>query len=404
MSKTAVPPTVPELSRAASIVGLGETDYGDDYRAQRNQPEGYTPPTPESLTKIAFARALEDSGLKLGDIDGLAVSYLYGGPSPAEVATMLDLRLRHTMTVHGIMAGPIPQVCAAIADGKCDTMAVVYAVATRSTGRTFGGMSAHPDEDAVPPSYYYFNPWGWSSQGAHWAFCWQHYRHRFGRAEEDLGQVAVQLRKNAMATPQAVMRKPMSIEDYMASRFIVKPLRLFDMCLVNDGGICFIVTRADKARDCAQPPVSVAGWGKANVKMDKLDTLIRQQLRPQCQAAGEQALQMAGLSLGDVGHFEAYDAATMHLVNHIESHGLAEPGTALDHFAAGDFAPGGRLPVNTAGGMLSGSYMHGWNHVAEAVHQLRHEAGERQTPGLEVAMTSLAQTDQVHPIIFTRGA
>lgn len=195
----------------------------------------------------------------------------------------------------------------------------------------------------------------------------------------------------------------MTITDYLGSRFIVKPLRLFDMCLVNDGGVCLIVTRADKARDVAKMPVAIAGWGKSQVRADKLDALVRCQLRDQFQDAGAQALAMAGLSLADIGHFEAYDAASMHFVNHIEGHGFAEPGTALDGFRAADFGHGGRLPVNTAGGMISGSYMHGWNHIAEIVRQLRHEAAPRQVPGLEASMFSLAETDQVHPLVLTRG-
>ena len=402
MDVRTLPAAAPELSRKMAIVGLGETDYGDDYRAARAKGEGYTAPTPESLATMAFERALADSGLDRGAIDGLGVSFMYGGPEPHEVAQMLGLKPRHLTTVFGIMAGPLPQACAAIAAGKCDTMAIVYAVATRSIGRKFGGQN-FGDESGAPASYYYYNPWGWSSQGAHWAFIWQHYRHRFDRGEDDLGQVAMQLRANAMAHPQAVMQAPMTIEDYRGSRYIVKPLRLFDMCLVNDGGLCFIVTRADKAKDCAKTPVALAGWGESVVKADKLDALIRQQLRPQFQDAGAQALGMAGLSVADIQHFEGYDASTMHLIDHIEGHGLAEPGTALDRFAAGDFAPGAALPVNTAGGMLSGTYMHGWNHVAEIVRQLRHEAGPRQTQGVEVAMSSLAQTDQVHPLVFIRG-
>jgi len=402
MRSRTLPPSSRDYSRKAAIVGLGETDYGDDYRAARNRDVATPPPTPEGLATLAFERALADSGLQRSDIDGLAVSFLYGGPEPHEMADLLDIKPRHLMEVFGIMAGPLPQVCAAIAEGKADTIAVVYAVAARSARRKFGG-DTHDDSEGTPSSYYYHHPWGWSSQAAHWAMVWQHYRHRFGLAEADLGEVAVQLRQNAMRFPQATMQAPMTIEDYMGSRFIVKPLRLFDMCLVNDGGLCFIVSRADKARDTAKTPVAVAGWSESVVKVDKFDALIRQQLRPHFQQAGAETLAMADVSLAEVGHFEAYDAATMHLVNHIEGHGIAEPGTALDEFRAGSFGPGGRMPINTAGGMLSGAYMHGWNHIAEIVRQLRHEAGPRQVPGVEVSMFSLAQTDQVHPLILTRG-
>jgi len=131
---------------------------------------------------------------------------------------------------------------------------------------------------------------------------------------------------------------------------------------------------------------------------------VRKRLRPQFEEAGRQALDMAGLALSDVGHFECYDASTMHLINHVEGHGFAAPGEGIAFCKGGGMAIGGTLPTNTAGGMLSGSYMHGWNHVAEITRQLRHEAGERQVEGVQVSMFSLAQTDQVHPLVFTRGA
>jgi hypothetical protein len=195
----------------------------------------------------------------------------------------------------------------------------------------------------------------------------------------------------------------MSLEDFMASRYIVRPLHLFDMCLVNDGAVCLIVRRADLAKDLAHDPVLVAGWGAAKIKHSKMHTLVRERLSPQLQEAGQQAFDMAGVSLTDIGHFEGYDPASIHLVNQLEGYGFLEPGSGLAAFKAGEMAVGGRLPVNTAGGMLSEAYMHGWNHVAEVVRQLRHEAGDRQIAGLEVAMSSLAQTDQAHPIIYTRG-
>lgn len=393
------------MSRKAAIVGVGETDYNVDYKAARkaskNKDPNYRPPTPESLAATAFERALADSGLQRKDIDGLSVSFLYGGPGAEETARLLGLEPRHLIENSGIMAGPLPAACAAIAEGRCDTVAMVYAVASRAMGRKFGGRVF--EEGPAPTSYYYYHPWGWSSQAAHWALIWQYYQETYGATEEDLGAVAVQLRNNAMATPHAIMQKPLSIEDYCASRYVVRPLHLYDLCLVNDGGVCLIVSRADKARDLSHTPVLVGGWGEAKILEDKLHTLVRERLQPQFREAGRQALEMAGLSLSDVQHFEGYDASTMHLINHVEGHGFVEPGAGLDFCKQGHMAIGGHLPVNTAGGMLSGSYMHGWNHVAEITRQLRHEAGERQIKDVEVSMFSLAQTDQVHPIIFIRG-
>lgn len=404
-----MPPPLRELSRKASIVGVGETDYGDDYRAQRKPPPGYQPPTTEGLAALAFERALADSGLRREDIDGLSGSFTYGGPPPADLAALLGVKPRYNVANGNIMAGPLPVVCAAIAEGKADCVAMVYAVNSRSAGRVFGG-STHPAGTntaaigyGTPASYYYYHPWGWSSQAAHWAMIFSHYQAKYGVREEDLGSVAQQVRLHASRNPAAVMQKPFTIDEYMASRYIVRPLHLLDICLVNDGAVCLIVRRADLARDMAKVPVDVAGWGEAKIKHSKLDFMVRQQLRPQMEEAGGQAFAMAGLSQADIGHFEGYDAGSIHLINQIEGYGFVRPGEGIAFCQAGGMDLAGRLPSNTEGGNLSGSYMHGWSQVAETVRQLRHEAGPRQVAGLRHAMTSLAQTDQAHPILFTRG-
>lgn len=403
-----MPPPARELSRKASIVGIGESDYAQDYRFQRKPPPGYQPPTTEGLASTAFERALADSGLSRGDIDGLTVSFTYGGPAPDEMAALLGLHPRYCISNGNIMAGPLPVVCAAIAAGKADTVAMVYAVNSRSVGRVFGG-STHlggkdPGDDyGTPPSYYYYHPWGWSSQAAHWAMIAARYLAEYGLREEDLGAVAQQVRLHASRNPAAVMQTPFTIEEYMASRYIVQPLHLLDICLVNDGAVCLIVRRANMARDMAKPAVDVAGWGEAKIKHSKLDYLVRQQLRPQMEEAGAQAFAMAKLGLDDVGHFEGYDAGSIHLINQIEGYGFVGPGEGVAFCQAGEMDLAGRLPSNTEGGNLSASYMHGWSQVAETVRQLRQQAGPRQVAGLHHAMTSLVQTDQAHPILFSRG-
>jgi acetyl-CoA acetyltransferase len=403
MTYPLIPAASADLSRKVAIVGLGETDFHLDYQAARAKRPDYVFPTPESLALTAFERALADSGLTRADVDGVSVSYLYGGPTAPETAQLLGLQPRYLLENRGIMAGPLQSVCADIAAGKCDTVAMIYAVASRSIGRQYGGKT-YAEESETPASYYYYHPWGWSSQAAHWALACQYYQTTYGTTEDDLGSVALQLRRHAQANSNAVMQTPLTLDDYRRSRFIVRPLHLFDLCLVNDGGVCLIVRRADRARDLPHAPVLVAGWGEAKTSGDKLNCLVRERLRPQLQEAGRQALAMAGISLSDVQHFEGYDASSFHLISQFEGLGFVEPGTGLQFCRDGQMAVGGSLPVNTGGGMLSGSYMHGWNHVAEITRQLRHEAGGRQVAGVEHSLFSLAETDQVHPIVFERGA
>lgn len=405
-----MPPSDRALSRKVSIVGIGETNYGADYQAERKRPEGWEPPTEESLLTKAFERALADSGLRREDIDGVTTSFTYGGPPADEVARMLGVNARFAQANGNIMAGPLPVACAAIAAGKADTIAMVFAVASRSAGRLFGGMThstgGTPDPDAeggAPASYYYYHPWGWSSQAAHWALIFAHYQWRYGVGEEDLFHVARQVREHARAQANAVMTKELTLEDYMASRYIVRPLHLFDICIVNDGAVCLIVRRADMARDLAHVPVDVAGWGYSKVRQDKMHVMVREQLRPQLQQASREALAMAGVDLAAVQHFEGYDASSFHLINQVEGIGFTAPGTGLGFCRDGQMTVGGRIPTNTSGGNLSQAYMQGWSQVAEAVRQLRHEAGRYQVPDIGVSMTNLAQTDQTHPIVYVRG-
>jgi acetyl-CoA acetyltransferase len=403
-SSLVMPPSLRELSRKAAIVGIGETDFHLDYKAERAKAPGYAPPTLEGLVTLAFERALADSGLSRGDIDGLSTSFTYGGPELPDMARMLGIAPRHMMTNGNIMAGPLPVVCAEIAAGKCDTVAMVYAVASRAIGRQYGGSTyAGAGGAGAPSSYYYYLPWGWSSQAAHWALMFRYYQETYGATEADMGAVAMQLRRNAMANPNAVMQTPISLQQYLDSRYIVRPLHLFDLCLVNDGAVCLIVRRSDMAGDLPHVPVAVAGWSAVKAKGNKMQAMVRDRLRPVMQEAGAQALGMAGVALEDVQHFEGYDASSIHLINQVEGFGFTPPGTGLAFCQEGHMAPGGRLPVNTSGGNLSGSYMHGWSQVAEVVRQLRHEAEGRQIADVRTSMMSLAQTDQAHPLIFSRG-
>ncbi|MGE3691282.1 MAG: thiolase family protein, partial [Novosphingobium sp.] len=317
------------------------------------------------MTK-ALDRALDDAGLTRDDIDGLTTSFTYGGPPPEDVARVLGLKPKFAQANGNIMAGPLPNVCAAIAEGKADTIAMLFAVASRSAGRLFGGMTfdtggvADPSgEGGAPSSYYYFHPWGWSSQAAHWSLIFSHYMWKYGKREEDLAEVAMQVRRHAMAKPNAVMQKELTLDAYMASRYIVRPLHLFDICIVNDGAVCLIVRKADMARSMKQVPVDVAGWSMAKIKQDKMHTMVVEQMRPQIAQARDEAFAMAGVTLDDIEHFEGYDASSFHLINQGEGMGFTPQGTGLDFCKDGQMTVGGRIPTNTEGGNLSYAYMQG---------------------------------------------
>jgi acetyl-CoA acetyltransferase len=392
-------PSLPaELSNTVAVVGIGDTDYGADYRAARAREPGYVPPNAESLGVQAFERALADSGLKASDIDGLVVSFLYGGPGPDEFAATVGISPSYAVPARGMM--PFLSGVEAIASGRCETIALVHAIPSRAQGRQYGGQTYG---GGGRDSYYYYHPWGWSSQAAHWATMFTNYRATYGVSESDLASVAITHRNHAALNENAIMRGALTVDDYLKSRYIVRPMHLFDMCLVNDGAVCLILRKADLASGLAHVPVLVSGWGNAHATQDKIRVMVEQRLRPQLQSAGGDALSMAKLTVSDIDHFEAYDAATIHVINQLEGYGFVAPGEGIDFVKAGHTAINGSLPMNTSGGMLSESYLQGWNLIAELVRQLRHEAGERQSGPIETAMFSFATTDSAHPIVFRRG-
>ncbi len=398
----AMPPSRGEYSRKVSIVGVGETDYAKDYQAERKRPEGWEPPTIDDLCKLAFDRAVADAGINPASIDALALHYTFGGPDPEEMTRHLGISPEKAWVNGHIFAGPLPNIAGRIMGGEAKTVAMLFGIGNRSSGRQFGG-NTYSSGMAGPSSYYYYHPWGWSSQAAHWAIMATRYFEKFGKREEDLGHVPMTVRQHAGMNNNAIMRAPFTIDEYMASRYIVRPLHLYDICLVNDGAVCLIVTTAERARDTAKVPVDVAGWSESYITQDKMRVMVDERLRPQIQAAGQEALAMAGLSIDDIGHFEGYDVASIHLVNQLEGFGFTPDGTGIDFAIDGQMTLGGRIPTNIAGGNMSANYMQGWGQVPEIVRQLRGEGGERQIAGLNASLSAMTQTDCVHPVIYTRG-
>ncbi len=148
---------------------------------------------------------------------------------------------------------PFQNALEALAAGACRTMAIVHSLPSRAIGRNYGGQTY---SGSGRDSYYYYHPWGWSSQAAHWALMFTYYAATYGATEADLGEVAVTVRSHAGRNENAIMRTPMTIDDYLASRYIVRPMRLFDLCLVNDGAVCVILTDRDRAGDRPASPRS----------------------------------------------------------------------------------------------------------------------------------------------------
>jgi acetyl-CoA acetyltransferase len=361
------------LSNIAAIAGVGETDYAVDYRKARDkivEKDAY------GYAALAFRRALDDAGIRKSEIDGLIA-----GPTLASerLGEVLGLDVRFAAQADAVNA--VMTAVTAIHSGLAECIALVYGNNQRTKGTQYGGPQADGGERYL--AYVYYAPWGLTSQGALYALMTQRYMALHAMTPAQLGEIAVAQRRFAQLNDNAIMREPLSIDDYLAARYICEPLRLNDYCLVNDGGVALVVTTSERARRMRKPPVNIAGVGRSDMNVDA--TSLRPRLMDFYHTAHTQAAAqvfgMAGIAPDDVDLVQIYDSFSSHVLFALEGFGYCGVGEAPSFIANGALGPGGRLPVNTSGGHLSESYMQGWNHQVESVRQLRGEAGARQVPG-----------------------
>jgi acetyl-CoA acetyltransferase len=214
------------------------------------------------------------------------------------------------------------------------------------------------------------------------------HQYEYGTKAEEIGAIAVSTRAWANLNPEArFYDRPLTLEDYMNSPFIVEPVRRADCCVQSDLGAAIIVTSSERAESLKQKPVYIKGigigdqareqwWNKTNYT--QVDAAF----------AGRQALTAAGVSLKDIDLAEMYDCFTTEVIFYLEDYGWCKKGEGGAFVAGGATAPGGSIPVNTFGGLLSGMYLFDFPNVVEAVRQLRGQAGDRQVKDAHVALTN----------------
>lgn len=358
----------------AAIAGVGAS------------PQGKLPgETPLSLARTALTAALDDAGLAKDDLDGLLT--MPGTTSPEGPKHYLGLGgylgvdplLTCSLVMGGATAGAlIQQAALAIDAGMANVVACVFADTARTGGSKFDAPAGRGDSWGI---------WGMFGNAANSALTAQRHMALYGTTSEQLGWVAVTCRKHASMNPAAVMRDPITVEDHQASRRIVDPLHLLDCCLISDGAVAVIVTSPERARDCRKPPVLLWGMGQGHT----LQTFEHPEwwYLPHQRDCISRAYRMAGIGPGDVDVAQLYDNFTISVLLWLEHGGFCAPGESGPFVEGGERVTfGGELPINTAGGNLSESYMQGWLHVVEGVRQVRGECGDRQVEGAEVCLVT----------------
>lgn len=378
-----------------AIVGIGYTPF--------SKASGVTTLT---LALRAIAAALDDAGLRPADVDGLATFRVGDSVLPMVVAQSLGIRdLRFHLDQFGggsVSHAMVGQAALALHAGIADTIVCYRALNARS-GFRMGG-TGRPLVDAVETQFQ--APYGYFTPPQQFAMEARAHMARYGTQPEHFGQIAVAQREFARDNERAMMRGPMTLDDYLAARFVVEPFRLFDCCLETDGAVALVLTRTERARDLRQVPVLIRGaaWGGGqNLYSNQVSDTTRT-------AAADMAprlYSMAGVGPSDFDLAELYDCFTYSVLVQLEDYGFCAKGEGGPFVASGATARGGPIPVNTHGGFLSEGYVHGLNHVAEAVSQLRRTAGARQVPDAELAL-STAQPGYVAgstaALVLRRGA
>jgi acetyl-CoA acetyltransferase len=368
--------------RPTAIAGLGITRQGRVYDHNHI-----------GFAVEAIHAALEDAGLTRADLDGLLVNpgiswsdMGMGSFQLQQAMGLRDLRFSCSMSAGGATAAAMVQHAAeAIAAGVCTTVACVFSDAplkppapAREGGSRSGSAAAYAFGRGLDAAY------GQFGVNAMYAMVARRHMHLYGTTNDHLGAVAVAERAWANRNPQAQFHDvPMTMEDYHRCRWVVEPFRLFDCCLVSNGGVAVIVTTAERARELRRPPVYIRGMAQGHPGGDPVETLTSGAVL--CKDA---ALQMAGLELNDIDVVELYDCYTFTVLVCLEDYGFCRKGEGGPFVADGKTAPGGSLPVNTGGGQLSSFYMWGMTPISEAVIQLRKDGGARQVEGAEVALVS----------------
>jgi len=377
--------------RRAVIAGVGQSQIGR--RIYRH---------PLELTIEAVLRAIADAGLTRADIDGIATYPgnldVPPGFSGVGVTELQDaLRLELSWFAGGLESpgqlGSVINAVAAVASGYANHVVCFRTVteasaqgdkgrASVTVGAGGGGGGGGPGGGVRMGGFMQWTlPYG-APSAANWIgmMAMRHF-HEFGTTREQLGQIALNGRRNAALNPNAIYTAPMALDDYLGARMISEPLCLYDCDVPADGSTAVVVSRADAAPDLRRPPVGIEAVGTAirgRPSWDQWEDLTTMA----CRDAAAMLWERTDLTPADVDVAELYDGFSFITLAWLEALGFCGHGEAGGFVDGGTrIAREGQLPLNTHGGQLSAGRLHGYGFLHEASVQLWGEAGDRQVPG-----------------------
>ncbi|TWA79573.1 acetyl-CoA acetyltransferase [Azospirillum brasilense] len=368
-----------DLSGKAAIAGVFESPRRDAPRVH-----------PFALQMDCILGALDDAGLTLKDVDGLCAAsgdWAEGGSTMdvVELAEYIGIAPTYVNSTdvggcsYILQAG---QAAAAIATGLAEVVVISYAACPRWW--PLSSPSFDPFVFPAGPGQYEI-PYAPTLISTYGLFARRH-MDLYGTTPEQLAQVAVTFREHAATNPDARLRKPITVDDVLASPMIASPLHRLDCCVVTDGGGAVVMTSRERARDLKKPPVHLVGYGAAVARTQ--NSQIPDDLTTPAALSGPRAFAMAGLTPGEIDVAQIYDAFTITPMLALEDLGFCGRGESGAFVADGNLTLGGRLPTNTDGGGLSSNHpgKRGIFTLIESVRQLRGEGPGVQVPDARIAL------------------
>jgi acetyl-CoA acetyltransferase len=370
----------PVLEKQVAITGVGQSEVTRG-----------TDRWPIDLTIDACMEAIADAGLTRADIDGVA-TWPGGGSessgfSPVGAGQLQDALRLHVDWYNGTgetsgQLGAVFNSIGAIVSGMARHVLVfrtVYEGQARKL-KPFANAMARSNT-RVEGAHAWFAPYWALAAATQQALYFARYMHETGASDEQVAQIALNGRRNAALNPKAIYREPLTMEDYLNSRWISTPLRLFDCDVPCDGSTAIVLSRIDLAQDLANPVIRIEAVGSA--LRDRNSWAALENLATQATPSPARMMwNRTELKPGDVDIAELYDGFSFHSLAWLESFGFCGRYEAPAFVEGGHrIALNGALPINTSGGQLSAGRLHGYGQVHEACVQLWGRAGERQVPG-----------------------
>jgi acetyl-CoA acetyltransferase len=373
------------LGKGIVIAGVGETEQG-------KLPDKGSFQLLAEVTKTT----LDDAGVTLAEIDGLVTAFSFVESTLMHSTTFADYLgwapgYFSSVAVGGATA-PLMAVQAmhAIDAGLAEAVLCVRGDNTRS-GISSSGMMAMARE----MSHGAFEaPYGLSTIGGYGLLA-QRYMYEHGVPQEALSAVVATQSEHAALKWNAMLRDVVTIEDVMNDRWIATPFHGMDCSLVTDGAAAFLVTTAERAKGMKSTPVYIAGAGEGYSHQYISQAASVDSVRQGLGRAGRRAMEVAGITPADLDVAMIYDSFSFTPLIALEGFGVCGPGEAGDWVLEGNAKLGGKLPMNTHGGLIRQAHLGAMHHIVEAVLQLRGEAddsdrggGDRQVPDAKLAISN----------------